>query len=65
MNFEDWPRNDDGFLICSPEKPMPKEAWQMRWAHTNVEDIGECSSGCCDKKRCVDCGHSWVEEGPD
>ena len=50
-----------GRQICSPEHPMPKGD-PGRWAHTNVEDAGECSDGCCDYFRCKDCGHHWKEE---
>lgn len=30
--------------ICSPEHPMPKGA-PGRWAHTNVEEVGEQMNG--------------------
>lgn len=49
--------------ICSPESPMPNGA-PGRWAHTNVEEIGECVDGCCADYRCKDCGHEWREELP-
>lgn len=50
-----------GRQICYPDNPMPPGA-SGRWAHTNVEDDGECSDGCCDYFRCKDCGLRWREE---
>jgi hypothetical protein len=55
-------RNTDR-QICSPEKPMPKNA-SGRWAHTNVEEVRTCFEGCCAYYKCQDCGHEWREELP-
>lgn len=53
--------------ICSPERPMPKNA-EGRWAHTNVEEVGEQQNGWPGGDwvtyRCKDCGHKWEEELP-
>lgn len=64
---DDWPRNpENGRLICTPEKPMPK-GWQVfgRWEHTNVTEDGDgCFDGCCADYLCKDCEHRWRAELP-
>jgi hypothetical protein len=60
-----WPRTACGRLICTPERPMPQDARKAfggsaLWQHSDVEDIGECSDGCCDRKRCKSCGVRWL-----
>jgi hypothetical protein len=52
----EWPRTDSGRLICTPDRPMPEDArttfgGSALWQHSDVEDIGECSDGCCDRMR--------------
>jgi hypothetical protein len=61
----EWPRTTDGRLICSPVRPMPADArvtfgGSALWQHGDVEDIGECADGCCDRKRCKSCGVRWL-----
>lgn len=61
----EWPRTDDGRLICTPDRPMPDDARRefggsARWQHSDVEDIGECAEGCCDRMRCKSCGVRWI-----
>jgi hypothetical protein len=46
---------------CTKEQPMPKGA-PGRWEHEGAKNDGECSDGCCDYYRCVDCGHWWRQE---
>lgn len=61
-DMTNWPRDPASQrYLCSPEHPMPANA-TGQWAHTNVEDAGECSRGCCDIWRCKDCGYKWNEE---
>jgi hypothetical protein len=60
-----WPRTADGRLICTPDRPMPVDArmtfgGSALWQHGDVEDIGECADGCCDRKRCKSCGVRWL-----
>lgn len=62
QSFAEWPRDPaNGYLLCSPERPMPKGA-PGQWAHTNVLDDGGCSEGCCDDYKCADCGATWRVE---
>lgn len=46
---------ENGRWICTPETPMPKGA-DGQWEHQDTEDAGECSDGCCDYYRCLNCG---------
>ena len=60
----DWPRDPkNGRLLCAPERPMPRGA-EGRWSHSDVQETGECSDGCCAYYRCVSCGASWRQELP-
>lgn len=38
---------------------------EQRCPHENVESIGTCSDGCCDKYKCLDCGLVFIEESAD
>ena len=69
--FADWPRTDDGRLICSPKHPLPVgngNAYGRRWAHTNCGEVGPQKGGypCGDyvTMACNDCGLHWEAELP-
>lgn len=58
----DWPRDEaNGRLLCSPERPMPKNAAGL-WSHTGTKSDGGCFEGCCDDYKCEDCGATWRVE---
>ena len=66
MSENSWPIDPaSGRFLCSLDHPMPKGA-EGRWAHTNIECIGESSDFDTgqefDIKRCKDCGVTWYEE---
>jgi hypothetical protein len=68
VNLTDWPRDPaNGYLLCSPAKPMPKGA-SGRWAHTRIETVKSDSDFHYgtewDTKRCKDCGVEWEQEVP-
>lgn len=46
---------------CTKESPMPKGA-PGRWEHEGAKSDGECSDGCCDYYKCLDCFHRWRQE---
>jgi hypothetical protein len=61
----DWPVDPaDGRLICTPERPMPKNA-KGQWSHPAAELVGDCGDGCCDDFRCPACGAEWRCEWAD
>lgn len=61
----DWPRDPaNGRYLCSPEKPMPKDA-PGQWAHTGTTWVKESYDCCSDKYRCTDCGEEWWSTCPD
>jgi hypothetical protein len=55
-----WPRVGERY-ICTLSHPRPAGA-SGGWVHTDYEDAGECSEGCCDRYRCRACGKIWNEE---
>lgn len=65
-----WPRDPaNGYLLCSPEKPMPAGAETKGcWAHTRVETVSSESDFQYgtewDRCRCKDCGMEWEHEVP-
>lgn len=66
--LDDWP-TDNGRYLCSPSRPMPQGA-EGRWAHTNIEVVGEDCGGLGDggsyeRCRCKDCGAIWWSTLPD
>lgn len=58
--FSDYPR-DGKYLICSIEKPAPKDAPGL-WDHRDATKTGVCSEGCCDIYTCPACGEAWPYE---
>jgi hypothetical protein len=54
----------NGRWICTPESPMPVGADGL-WEHENTVDDGECSDGCCDYRKCLDCGKRFRVEVAD
>lgn len=65
-DLTNWPRDPaNGYLLCSPEKPMPARA-KGQWAHTRVETVGSDSDFQYgteyDRCRCKDCGIEWEQE---
>jgi hypothetical protein len=55
--------------LCSPEYPMPADCPpNSRWAHTNVEEVGDQEDGYpggdIQRMRCKDCGETWWTELP-
>lgn len=63
MNIEDWPRDPaNGRFLCSPERPMPKDATGM-WSHTGTTCTGY--GDYADYYKCNDCGQTWSEELPE
>lgn len=58
----------NGLFLCSPEQPMPKGAEIIRWAHTNVVEVGEQEDGYPGGDlvtyKCKDCGQTWESELP-
>lgn len=59
-----FPLGAHGRFLCTPERPRPRGA-AGAWEHRGAEDAGTCAQGCCDRYRCVDCGITWMDEGPD
>lgn len=51
-----------GRYVCTARHPADPAV--CRTIHPAAEDIGECSSGCCDKYRCPRCNLTWTEELP-
>jgi hypothetical protein len=55
--------------LCSPEHPMPADyPSNSRWAHTNVEEVGDQEDGYpggdMQRMHCKDCGYTWWTELP-
>jgi hypothetical protein len=69
VGFDHPTHGETDIYVCSPERPMPAERPAgSRWAHTNVEEVGEQEDGWpggdWQRYRCRDCGHTWGAELP-
>lgn len=53
--------DSNGRYVCTPEKPMPKDA-PGRWAHTGAVSTGSSWDDLGEYYKCRDCGHTWEEE---
>ncbi len=48
-------------FVCTKEDPWSKGKSENA-SHPDAKDIGECSSGCCDKYHCPHCGLTFLVE---
>ena len=68
--FVNWPKDGSRYL-CNSDNPMPENIPAgSRWAHAEVECIGDdygglSGGGDYDRMQCKICGASWWSELPD
>lgn len=64
-DFDKWPRDVHGRLICSPEHPMPADRPMtgLHWAHKEAFEEA-CGSDDVAQYHCKTCGIRWREELP-
>lgn len=49
--------------VCTAEDPWTPQK-SDRATHPSAVDVGECSSGCCDRFKCPHCGIAFTVELP-
>ena len=57
--FVNWPKHFDGRLLCTMDKPKPKDAHLVNWVHY-ADVVVVDSTTRFERVRCPNCGNEWV-----